>query len=222
MRCHKCGFISFDHLSECKKCVEDLTAVRQQLGLLPVKPSAPFSLGIPARKIQEPPAMPPPLKAPMESVDALGAGAGGLQEGVSLKEPVVSGTVPSSEAQVGSYVPAGHLEAGPSPAKSQEISTMKLSADDPKLFLQDPQAATDATNSVSKKEEVPSHPPAGLNAADLQDDGVIELSDEDLDGLLLELEGLQDTAGDKERVLEDGLTGHSYPLGQPEKKRENP
>jgi hypothetical protein len=45
MRCHKCGYISFDHLSECKKCGVDLTGTRDRLGMAPVKPSEPFLLG---------------------------------------------------------------------------------------------------------------------------------------------------------------------------------
>ena len=45
MRCHKCGYISFDHLSECKKCGVDLVATRDKLGLAFMKPSEPFLLG---------------------------------------------------------------------------------------------------------------------------------------------------------------------------------
>jgi len=39
MRCQKCGYISFDHLSECKSCGVDLKAVRDELGYFPVEPS---------------------------------------------------------------------------------------------------------------------------------------------------------------------------------------
>ena len=45
MRCHKCGYISFDHLSECKKCGVDLTGTRDKLGMAPGHPSEPFLLG---------------------------------------------------------------------------------------------------------------------------------------------------------------------------------
>lgn len=45
MKCNKCGFISFDHLAECKKCGNDLTVVRDSLGLCPVRPNVPFLLG---------------------------------------------------------------------------------------------------------------------------------------------------------------------------------
>jgi hypothetical protein len=44
MKCHKCGFISFDYLSECKKCGVDLTAGREKMGFSSIKPSEPFFL----------------------------------------------------------------------------------------------------------------------------------------------------------------------------------
>lgn len=48
MKCpkKKCGFISFDYLSVCKKCGTDLTQVRQELGLPDVEPSIPFTLDL--------------------------------------------------------------------------------------------------------------------------------------------------------------------------------
>lgn len=46
MKCHKCGYTSFDYLSECKKCGVDLTSVRDGLGFWAVKPTVPFFLGL--------------------------------------------------------------------------------------------------------------------------------------------------------------------------------
>jgi hypothetical protein len=45
MKCHKCGFVSFDYLSECRKCGVNLEGSRSVLGLLDFKPSMPFFLG---------------------------------------------------------------------------------------------------------------------------------------------------------------------------------
>jgi len=45
MRCAKCGYISFDYLSECKKCRTGLAAARESIGFLAAKPSVPFLLG---------------------------------------------------------------------------------------------------------------------------------------------------------------------------------
>jgi hypothetical protein len=45
MKCPKCGFVSFDHLSECKKCAADLVAVREGLGFSALRSEVPFLLG---------------------------------------------------------------------------------------------------------------------------------------------------------------------------------
>jgi hypothetical protein len=45
MKCHKCGFVGFDHLSQCKKCGADLTAIREGLGFSALKSEVPFLLG---------------------------------------------------------------------------------------------------------------------------------------------------------------------------------
>ena len=45
MRCQRCGYVGFDHLKMCKKCGADLTAMRDGLGFIPVKPTVPSFLG---------------------------------------------------------------------------------------------------------------------------------------------------------------------------------
>lgn len=45
MKCHKCGFVSFDHLSDCRKCGVNLEGSRTLLGMLDFKPTMPFFLG---------------------------------------------------------------------------------------------------------------------------------------------------------------------------------
>jgi hypothetical protein len=45
MKCHKCGFVSFDYLSDCKKCGVNLEGSRSLLGLMDFKPTMPFFLG---------------------------------------------------------------------------------------------------------------------------------------------------------------------------------
>ncbi len=41
MKCPKCGFVGFDHLSTCAKCGKDLDAVRRDLNLLDFAPAVP-------------------------------------------------------------------------------------------------------------------------------------------------------------------------------------
>lgn len=50
MKCDKCGFVSFDHLAQCRRCGADLEAVRERLGFSPVKAEVPFLLGALVRK----------------------------------------------------------------------------------------------------------------------------------------------------------------------------
>lgn len=45
MKCQKCGFVSFDYLSQCKKCGADLTATREKMGFSALKSEVPFLLG---------------------------------------------------------------------------------------------------------------------------------------------------------------------------------
>ncbi len=45
MRCSRCGYTSFDYLSECRSCNTGLAKVRDELGFPPVKPAMPFLLG---------------------------------------------------------------------------------------------------------------------------------------------------------------------------------
>jgi hypothetical protein len=45
MRCAKCGYVSFDYLSECKKCRTNLTGTRDGLGFFAAKPAVPSLLG---------------------------------------------------------------------------------------------------------------------------------------------------------------------------------
>jgi hypothetical protein len=45
MKCTKCGYVSFDYLSECKKCGIDLVTAREALGFQTAKSNVPFFLG---------------------------------------------------------------------------------------------------------------------------------------------------------------------------------
>lgn len=53
MKCHKCNHISFDHLSQCRKCGVDLSETREALGFAAFNPSAPFLLGSLLGKLEQ-------------------------------------------------------------------------------------------------------------------------------------------------------------------------
>jgi len=56
MKCTKCGFVSFDYLSECKKCGINLSAPRDALGFSGKKSDVPFFLGSLLKEHVKPPA----------------------------------------------------------------------------------------------------------------------------------------------------------------------
>ena len=45
MRCPKCGFISFDHLTSCAKCGKDIAEVASELQGTSIKVETPMFLG---------------------------------------------------------------------------------------------------------------------------------------------------------------------------------
>ena len=64
MKCIKCGYVSFDHLSECKKCQTSIAAAREGLGFSAVRPAAPALLGSLLRDFQSPAQQKKPAEAP--------------------------------------------------------------------------------------------------------------------------------------------------------------
>ncbi|MDR3557567.1 MAG: hypothetical protein P4L55_22650 [Syntrophobacteraceae bacterium] len=63
MRCEKCGYVSFDHLSECKNCHASMTAAREGFRFSTAKPSVPSLLGSLLNET------PPTAKAPSPAAD---------------------------------------------------------------------------------------------------------------------------------------------------------
>lgn len=58
MKCNKCGYVSFDYLSECKKCGVSLEATREGLGFGTAKPNVPSFLGALLKDYVKPPEEP--------------------------------------------------------------------------------------------------------------------------------------------------------------------
>lgn len=58
MKCNKCGYVSFDYLSECKKCGVSLDATREGLGFGTAKPNMPSFLGPLLKDYVKPPEEP--------------------------------------------------------------------------------------------------------------------------------------------------------------------
>ena len=68
MKCTDCGFINFDHLSKCRKCGADLSAIRKELGLADFRPNPPFLL----KSLLEESEQPPPEISPGAKISSPG------------------------------------------------------------------------------------------------------------------------------------------------------
>jgi hypothetical protein len=109
MKCDKCGFVSFDYLSECRRCSADLTGTREQLGFSSLKSEVPFLLGA--------------LLKGGSQRDGLTQPAGGESE-ISNKESVSrpgAGELFNSESSGTEPAIAADQGTGPSPPAREEL-----------------------------------------------------------------------------------------------------
>jgi len=268
MKCHKCGFISFDYLSECKKCGVDLTAGREKMGLSSIKPSEPFFLASLLKSHVSEPGSGPKTTAASASAwsdlaeidlgdepaldldlsDSEDAPTSGLpftvdgrvsdQSVSSLKVPKEAGkpvfTRQASsvedelELDLDSVLDAAGTSGIQQPPKPEtegieliiEDSEMELSVDNLDLFIEDAESlkGTAATERAAGS-------PAGTSAKstdgglvmtedplrNTEDEMVIELSSDDLESLLEELEEAPGGGGKK------GTSGPGPGSGGPKK-----
>ncbi len=109
MKCDQCGFVSFDYLSECRRCSADLTGTREQLGFSSLKSEVPFLLGA--------------LLKGGSQRDGLTEPAGGGSEG-SNKESFArpaAGELFNSESSGREPAIAADQGAAPSPSAREEL-----------------------------------------------------------------------------------------------------
>ena len=113
MKCTKCGYFSFDHLTSCKSCGRDLTDAQQALNLLDFQPEVPFLLGS--------------LVGEMRSAES------SVQEGLSLTQETElelagldPGESPGLEATVDMHGMSETLDSGP----PEDLELSELALDD--------------------------------------------------------------------------------------------
>lgn len=82
MKCAKCGYVSFDYLSECKKCQTSMAGAREGLGFSAARPAVPSLLGSLLGEHQPPAQKTPPVSAP-ETLDPFSLQT---EMGISLDE----------------------------------------------------------------------------------------------------------------------------------------
>lgn len=99
MKCAKCGYVSFDHLSECKKCQTSMAAAREGLGFLAVRPAVPSLLGSLLREHLSPAQPTPPASAP-ETLDPFSLQSEmsiSLDEGFGAAPPLAASNTGAAE-----------------------------------------------------------------------------------------------------------------------------
>jgi hypothetical protein len=215
MRCEKCGYVSFDHLSECKNCQASMAAAREGFRFATVRASVPSLLGSLLNET------PPAAKAPSPAADTetyhsfeyQGEIPGALGEEFTIE----SGTCDTeedfslldiSDEELELLIEQDSLESNDQQeiqsdsggiAMVQEVDTssngeLELSLDD--FFeMENETKADNQPGLTAASPGVPAMPPAeAAQSNDSTDDFVIDLSESDLDDLLKRLE---ESAGKK-------------------------
>jgi hypothetical protein len=109
MKCDKCGFVSFDYLSECRRCSADLTGTRELLGFSTLKSEVPFLLGALLKGGGQREGLTKRVGAESEDPNKESASTPGAEELFNIES---SGGEPAIAADLG---------AGPSPPAKEEL-----------------------------------------------------------------------------------------------------
>lgn len=192
MRCSKCGYYSFDYLSQCKKCGIDLSKIRQDLGFMDVEPKLPFSL------------------------DALLAGGGTDGEinfGGSLgaAADTMQGTLILGPSDEVGALDLNDTELHLPDLAEEDIGLISLELEDDNITIELPDDGSvgkaaakkglEETLAFDASPDISLQPTVGLNpslekaakiAGDLEGDLTLDLSEEDMDNILGNLQALTD------------------------------
>ncbi len=193
MRCAKCGYTSFDYLSECEQCSADLTGDRQKLGLLALKPAMPFFLEPLLQPDADDPdeaAIPQPAIEPEIDPEADEEGGSSAELDSSAEPaariPELSPEWADGVGGLAAEVPDQALAPGRDAAVTpdDEIPVIEFSDDDLEAYME-------VEPSIPEKQLHPSESQAEESGGEALSDQnmVIELSEDDLEDLFLELEG---------------------------------
>lgn len=243
MKCVKCGYISFDHLSECKKCGANIASVRDTLGFSAAKPSISFMLGSLLKDYQPPaPAQEAASVAPAFDFGDETEIGGGFKLAIPESDVEIrEGTVPNPEEGEEDFSlldlsdeelellidkdrrmpssepggPVGVLELETEKAPPEELSIAfddvapaeKPAAPSENEWL--PKFDDDTLPGFETKAPQAEKPGLKMESAPIdrkeespQDEFVIELSDKDLEALMLELDSssVKDAAKDGDKA----------------------
>lgn len=202
MKCTKCGFVSFDYLSECKKCATSLAGTREALGLATAKPAIPSFLGSLLKDYEKPPAQSVPESAgsnlpsfdfadefdnhPAEEVAPPGQTEGGDLNLLEISDEELEFLIEAGMDDKGEAQPEDTVV---DPAKDAVADTVagpgRVARDDSDDLTLD--FAVASPHDKSKGPETPKQAIPASSAAE-EESLQIELTDQDLETLLTELE----------------------------------
>lgn len=206
MRCPKCGYNSFDHLAQCKKCGIDLTRTRQELGMLHVEPTNPFFLGtLLGDGDKTRPKDEKVFEEPLIFDDSEESSPSHKEEAIvpGFLQSQKEGKPLSAPSEATTQTPLPPAKAGPAEDDGFSIELSDELADWSFLDEQIDESFAARTEDIKETVDGPKQSdetkPKSKPRAEGDDDNVIELSEEDLEGLLLELDdtGKEKDKGDK-------------------------
>jgi hypothetical protein len=169
MRCPKCGFNSFDYLSQCRKCSADLKKTRNELGIPDIQPQMPFLLR--------------PLLKEFSRTEEKGTGTDDALVFQTGNIDLGGAATPGVDGEGTDFVMAVEV---PEELPTWSLEDAELSAD----FIQQPlefaeSSAAAVPESMNDSDEIMYLDPS-------KDEMVIELSEDDLESLLIQMEASSD------------------------------
>lgn len=176
MKCPKCGFISFDYLSECKKCSANLVPVREKLGFSAFKPAMPAYLGVLLDGSSDTVPVDGAGKNPVEPKHVLRNASAELELGAALSGNIQAAGEDESSRILEPRGPDPNLTTGVMPQVDPgEVLELDWGEDvpvDPSVFPPESAESMDVLNQVSTR----------VNENVNPDVFTIELPDDDLEG----------------------------------------
>lgn len=234
MKCSKCGFVSFDYLSECGKCGTDLADTREALGFDAAKPAVPFFLGALLRDYVKPAGSPEKEVeggSPSETNFSLDFGEENDQQ------DAIAGLKSREPAAVDTHFDQGHFEERHTFVNEPYAEEFNRTTS-PGIKHSAESMPASAYERAGTADTAPPLPAVETETPESEGFNLLDLSDEELDLLLTGddsgREGVQKGAGISDQQFSDSMESagesagrvehlslESVPEEAPDKKEEN-
>lgn len=181
MKCQKCGYTSFDYLSQCRKCGADLATIRDALGFDSAKPAIPFLLGALLRDYDPHDSQKKDLREKYSEIEfgEFELDGPGEQATPARGEGRSQQSAPADSAGYGVQAPVTPSAVSPEATPQPKPAVSQASPEDDLEFDVDFLLDSDAPP-ASPASAAPSVPSPAASPAAPRDELEIDLSDEDL------------------------------------------